>query len=302
MDIWEEIKDSFRNGTILAKLIYVNLAVFLVVKLITVMFFLFAGDRTGGAVLLPWIAVPADLGTLITRPWTLLTYMFLHEAFFHILFNLIALYLFGRIFLRFLTEKQFLNVYLLGGFAGAALFILSFNVFPVFQGGTQSIALGASAAVMAIIFAVSFYIPDHEVYIPFLKNVKLKYIALIFVVLDVIQIPTSNSGGHIAHLGGALFGFLYISRFKQGKDISRGFSRYMDNMVSWFKFARKSRSHLKVTHKKEKAREETDVDYNKRRAEEQKEVDRILDKIANSGYKSLTQREKELLFKMSDKN
>lgn len=295
--IFEEIKNSFKRGGVLIQLIYINLAVFLVIKLLFVILFLGNVQNLNQAVV-NILAVPASLHELILKPWTLITYMFLHLEFLHILFNLLWLYWFGQIFLRYLTPKQLLSNYLLGGLAGAFLYILVFNVVPVFQGSVPfSQALGASAAVMAIAIAISVYAPDYTMHLMFIGPVKLKWLAVVFVVMDIIQIASSNAGGHIAHLGGALFGYLYVSRLKKGKDITSGFNKIMDGIASVFK----PRKNMRVSYRKSSATKEDDWEYNKRQVSEQEEIDSILDKIAKSGYESLTKREKEILFKAGDK-
>ncbi len=293
MNFWEEIKRVFRQATTLSRLIYINIAVFLVVNIIyALMFLLNIKDPAWSPV--QWLAVPADLGQLIRKPWTLVTYMFLHEQFLHILFNMLWLFWFGRIFLEYLDPKRLMNVYLLGGLAGAGLYILAFNTFPVFEAGREiSVALGASAAVYAIVIAMAAYVPDYTVYVFLIGPVKIKYIAMVVVLFDILSIPSINSGGHIAHLGGGLFGLLFALRYRQGKDITKGFGRFMDRVGTLFK--RKPKIH--VSYKKP----ETDMEYMKRKADEQKEIDRILDKIAKAGYESLTKEEKEILFRMSNK-
>ena len=299
MSIADEIKHSFKTGTMLARLIYINLAVFILVNVALMIFYLF--NVPGKEVqLIHWLAVPADFSNLITRPWTLITYMFLHEGFLHILFNLLWLYWFGKIFLLYLNEKQLLSTYILGGLAGAALYIIAFNVFPAFQQVLSvSYALGASAAVLAIVVAISVYVPNYEIYLMFLGPVKLKYIALVTIGLDIISIAGTNAGGHIAHLGGAAFGYLYISRYKQGKDIAKGFNKTIDSFVTLFK----PRKKLKVTYKNnfEHKTPPSDIDYNKQKHDLQMEMDRILDKIAKSGYESLSKKEKDFLFRMDNK-
>jgi len=289
----EEIKETFKQGSMLTKLIYVNLGVFLAVKIIDALFGLFVVDSEN--VLIQWLAVPAQFSQLIRKPWTVFTYMFLHQGFMHILFNMLWLFWFGKIFLEYMTGKQLLNVYLLGGFAGAALYIMAFNIFPAFDNILPlSIALGASASVLAIVVATAVYVPDYTVYLMFLGPVKLKYIAVVSVIIDVVTLMDGNAGGHIAHMGGALFGYFYIKQLKQGKDISSGFGKTIDTIASWFK----PKNNLKVTYK----RGETDLDYNKRKNIEQKEIDRILEKIAKSGYESLSKNEKEILFRQSRNN
>ena len=195
--------------------------------------------------------------------------------------------------MQYLNPKQLLTTYILGGLSGAALFVAAYNLFP---GLDEAQALGASAAVMAIVLAISFYTPDYTVQIPFIGSVKIKYVAMVYVGLDILQIASENAGGHIAHLGGALYGYLFALQMRRGKDLGRGFSAFSDSIVSMF--SRKPK--LKVTYKSQ-VRSMTDLDYNKSKSESQKELDIILDKIAKTGYNSLTKKEKELLFKMSDK-
>ena len=292
MSIYDEIKGSFKSGSALTKLIYINLAVFLAVKIVSVFFFLASSSQTFS--LVNWLAVPADLTNLLHRPWTIVTYMFLHEGFLHILFNMLWLYWFGQIFLSYFDDKKLLSVYLVGGLAGAALYILAFNVFPAFEQITPvSFALGASASVIAIVIATSVYAPNHKINLMFFGPVALKYIALVTILIDVLSIASSNAGGHIAHLGGALFGYLYISQLKRGKNMTKGFDRFMDKIFSLFK----PRPKIKVTYKRPMTDMERDIEYNKAQAAKQEDIDKILDKIAKSGYSSLTKKEKEILFK-----
>lgn len=295
--IGDEIKASFVKGTAVVKLIYINLAVFLMINIAFVFYFLITGKSLQDFQnsFLQYLMAHSDLRTLFFRPWTWITYMFMQISFRHILFNMLWLFWFGRIFLQYLTEKQLYTTYILGGLAGLALYVISFNIFPAFN--VHLPILGASAAVSAIVIAISFYDPNYSVQIPFLGPVRIIIIAGIFVVTDLIQIPvSSNAGGHIAHLGGALFGYLYAVRLKQGKDMGKGFSRMMDNLASLFK----PRPRMRVTYKG-KARDMDDIEYNKQKAATQKEIDRILDKITKSGYDSLTKKEKETLFNMSNR-
>lgn len=297
MGIARQISETFNKGSSLIKLIYINVAVFILIKLIQVFAFLFGFDAGISTVAVHWLAVPADISTLITRPWSLFTYMFLHESFWHILFNLLWLFVFGKIFLMYLNEKKLLSVYLVGGLAGAALYILSFNVFPAFQQAvTLSLALGASASVMAIVIAISVYVPNFSINLLLLGPVRLKYIAIFTVVLDVLSIPSSNSGGHIAHLGGALFGYIYITQYRRGRIITKGFDRFMDQIFAMFK----PKPKIKVTHKQHKPK--TDIDYNKEKAKRQERINQILEKISKKGYDSLTKEEKEILFRAGGGN
>lgn len=291
--IVDEIKSTFKHGSMLTRLIYINLGVFIAVKLVDALFFLFALGNDN--FLLNWMQVPAQWIQVAHRPWTLFTYMFLHHDFIHILFNLLWLFWLGKIFLEYFNGKQLLTVYLLGGLFGALTYIAAYNAFPAFTDVVPfAYALGASASVLAIVTATATYVPNYTVYLLFLGPVKLKYIALFSIILDVITLKDGNAGGHIAHLGGAFFGFLYASQLRRGTDIGKGFGKVMDTLFSWFKPKKK----LKVTYR----RGETDMDYNYRKKAEQQEIDAILEKIARSGYDSLSAKEKELLFKQSRKN
>jgi len=296
MNIGDEIKRAFSNGTSLTKLILINLAVFLVVKLVNVFLFLFleAGSED---FLINSLALPADLSALAKKPWTAISYMFLHNGLFHILFNMLWLYWFGRIFLEYLDQKKLLSVYVIGGLAGGAFYILCYNLFPAFAPAVpQSIALGASAAVLAVVVTIAFYAPDYKITLMFVGAVKIKHIALVSIVIDILSIQSDNAGGHLAHLGGAMFGLAYAWQIRKGKDMTAGFSRFMDKLFSIFK----PRPKLRVKYKRP-SNSETDLEFNTRKVDEQKEIDRILEKISKSGYSALTKEEKELLFKSSKK-
>ncbi len=301
--ITDEIKASFRQGSALVKLIYINLAVFLVVKIIFVFFFLFisTSDVQFKSIYfqtsyLKYFMLPADLSELLYRPWTVLTYMFLHWSFLHILFNLLALFWFGRIFIKYLTERQLYTTYLLGGLSGAALYLISYNVFPGLDATTAEV-MGASAGVVAILIAVSAYAPNYTVYLPLIGPVKVKYIAVVLFVLDFLFVASDNAGGYIAHIGGAIYGYFFALQLKKGNDIGRVFERLVNSVGTVFKRNPK----MKVSYKSSASKID-DMQYNKERAKYQKEVDRILDKIAKSGYDSLSKSEKETLFKMSNKS
>jgi len=286
----EEFKRQFRKGSNLTKLIYINLAVFVLVKLFGVFAFLMQGNPWD---FIHWFALPADVTKLVQKPWTIISYMFLHEGFIHILFNLLWLYFGGQIFMQYLNSKQLVSTYVLGGIFGGFSYVLAFNLFPAFQQNlSQSMAIGASASVLAILTAIANYVPNYNINLTFIGRVKLKHIAIFSILLDVLSIPKGNTGGHIAHLGGALYGFLYTRQLKDGKDWSRNFSRLMDALANSFK-----KQPLKTVHRKPK----TDDQWREEKALSQKEINRILDKISKSGYDSLNEKEKETLFKASKK-
>ncbi len=294
----DELKKIFRQGGALTQLIMINIGVFLILKLLGVFFFLFQRENLEQMVL-GYLALPADPELLLKKPWTLFTYMFLHYDFFHILFNLLWLYWFGKIFTEYLNQKKLYSVYLLGGLSGGAVYILAYNLFPAFSGAVeQSVALGASAAVLAVVMATAFYVPNYTIRLMFLGPVKLKHIALVTVLIDILSIRSNNAGGHLAHLGGAFFGFIYALQMQKGNDMTRGFNRLMDSLFSLF---RRRQPRMKVKYRKPEGKPETDMEYNARKAAEQRDIDRILEKISRNGYDGLSREEKDLLFRNSKK-
>jgi membrane associated rhomboid family serine protease len=245
-----------------------------------------------------WLAAPTDLSTLATRPWTVITYMFFHIDLFHLLFNMLWLYWFGKIFRLYFDKQLLMNVFILGGLSGVALYIFSYNVFPLFSVAKyDSSILGASAGVLAVVAGIAVYVPDYRLNLLFFGQVKLKYIAIASVVIDLFYISEGNSnlGGHIAHLGGALFGLLFALNIRKRKDITA----WMTRLTGFFKRPKKPKKprYMKVKYSRPPV---NDWDYNKQKHDRQKEVDRILDKIAIGGYDTLTREEKETLFQQKD--
>lgn len=290
-----DLKNQYKNGTALIKLIFVNVGVFLVLSVVRLLLYFFGavGDFQQ---IISWLSLPAGISNLLYKPWTILSYMFLHEELFHLLFNMLVLYFGGQIFMQFLNQKKLVVTYLLGGLSGGLLYILLFNLLPVFNEITPVVyALGASASVMAVLIAAATYVPNFTVQLIFFGNVKLKYIALIYVVIDLVSIPQGNAGGHIAHLGGALFGFLYVQQLQKGNDFTLGFSRILDKLKELFSFKRK----MKVVYKSPKSK--NDHEFNAQKKANQQKIDAILDKISKSGYDSLTGEEKAILFDASRK-
>jgi len=290
MTIIEEIKASFKGGTNLTRLIYVNTGVFLVLHLVLVILFLL--DKTGlNYTVLQLFAVPADLSSIAAKPWTVVSYMFLHKEFFHLLFNLLWLYWFGKIFIQYIGDKSLLSVYLLGGLCGALFFITAYNIFPALSENLSgSMAMGASAAVMAIVIAIATYAPDHIIYIVFIGPVKIIWVALIGFILSSVVDFSVNTGGKIAHIGGAVFGYYFALRYRNGVNVALWFEKLITVFLSWFKPRKRK---MKVSYK----RNVSDIEYNTRLVEKQKDIDRILDKISSKGYNSLSDEEKAILFK-----
>ncbi len=293
MDIVGDIKRTFKEGSVLTRLIYINIGVFLLMKIVGVFFYL-AGQPY---LLVDWLSLPSNTTELISKPWTPVTYMFLHPGFIHLLFNILGLYWFGKLFLYHLEGDKLLGVYLLGGLAGAALYVISYNVFPVFE-NDNSILLGASASVFAVLTAGAFYDPDREIMLPLVGTFKLKYVAIFYILLSVIGVSSTNAGGNIAHLGGAFWGWFYIFQLRKGKDMGAGLVKFLDDIAKKLVKLFKPKSHLTVTHKQPPR---DDRDYNRQKNSQQEEINHILEKIAKSGYDSLSSKEKELLFKQGKK-
>ncbi len=289
--VYQEIKNFFIRGSVLARLIGINIFIFLVINLVRVFFFLWNVDGVGN-LLGDWLGVSSNIHVVIHRPWTLITYMFLHFELLHILFNMIVLYVGGRLFSDFIGQDRLTATYLIGGLWGAVFYIVSYNIFPVFENVVAfSLAIGASASVLAIFVAIAVYMPNYQLPLLLLGRIRLKYIAIFFVVLDLISIDKGNPGGHLAHLGGAMWGFIYATMLKKGRDPALVIGFYLEKFARIFK--KKKRFKVEYT----RARPIDDDEYNMQRAEKQKQIDLILDKISKSGYDSLTREEKELLFK-----
>jgi membrane associated rhomboid family serine protease len=293
MGIFDDIRSTFRKGNNLTKLIYINVAVFILITTVAVMGFLLNNNIISEKSL-DLLSVPASLKVLLVRPWTLITYMFTHKDVWHILFNMLWLYWFGRIFLEYLDERKLVSVYLLGGICGALVYIASFNIFPAFTSVVaDSAAIGASASVMAIVVAIAAYVPDYTIQLFLFGRIKIKYMALAIFILTSVMDFSVNSGGKLAHIGGAFFGYFYTISLRKGNDMGKGLNKIIDFFVTLLKPRRK----LKVTHKKVA----NEYEYNKIKADHQKEINHILDKISKGGYDSLTKEEKETLFKESQK-
>lgn len=288
VNILDGLKNFFSQKTILSRLMLINIAIWVICMFISVFTWLFNISDISFVTRL--FAVPSDISSLAEKPWSVLTYMFLQEEFWHLFFNMLMLYYGGKIFLQYFSQRQLLYTYILGGLFGAVFFVMAFNIFPVFENlKGNAFALGSSASVLSILVAAATYQPEYRLNLLLLGQVKMKWIAITFVLIDILTIPHGNSGGHIAHLGGALWGFLYVIMMKNNIDLSSMFKRKTRIRV-------KSRN-AENYHQRAK----TDEKYNAERAENQAEIDRILEKIAKNGYSSLNEKEKEFLFRQSNK-
>src|SRR5699024_9901139 len=246
-----------------------------------------------------WLILPRHLTEFIYKPWTIITYAFLHAGFWHILSNMIILYFSGRYFLTFFSPKRLLNYYLLVAIAGGIFFLASYNIFPVFADGKSYTLVGASASVMAILIGVATYAP-HMMIRLFMFNIKLWWIAAFFVIKDFVMIPVENPGGHIAHLGGAALGYFYTTQLSQGRDIGAWFEKIMDYISGIFTKKEKKTPFQIVYRNKTKHKGKRGPYQNNSstsdQAEKQRKIDEILDKISKNGYESLSKEEKDFLF------
>lgn len=299
----DNIRYKLKTASVTEKLIAINVAVFLLFFLFKTVAFLFGLQADW---LLEWFVFPAEPGEFLFRPWSIITYAFLHGGIWHILSNMLILYYSGVYFLNYFSPKKLLNFYFLGAISGALIFMLSYNLFPAFTGAGKSYLLGASAAVMSVLVGIATHIPNMRIRLMFIGSIKFWWIAAFLVVLDIIQIPISNPGGHLAHLGGAAFGYLYASQLGKGNDIASGFEKFMDWIASLFSSSpREKKSPLKTVHRRPRSGSETAAEtrsYRSRKNEEQEKIDAILDKISKSGYDSLTKQEKDFLFNAGKNN
>ena len=302
MNIWQDIKWQYRYGSDLIKLILINIAVFIIVNLINIPFILFA--KTVPFNLVDFLSLYASPNNFVRHPWGIFTYMFIHEGFWHILWNMLGLYWFGQIVQDMIGKPKILPLYIFGGIFGGLLYMLAYNIFPLFSNTVAvSSCIGASAGVMAIVLAAATIAPNLELGFAIIGPVKIKWIALVYVVLDLINIQGGNAGGHIAHLGGALFGFVFIKQLQSGNDFTRPFYAVTDFFSNLFK----KKSKLKVEYKKEyvytsEKNTKSNTAQQKETASKQEKLDAILDKINRSSYDSLSKEEKEFLFKISQED
>jgi len=283
------LRYQFTRLSIAQKLIVVNVGVYIVNALLP---FLLGME---GDAFMQWFELPKDLSRFLTQPWSIVTYSFFHGGIWHLFWNMIILYFASRIFLNLFGSRKLINVYFLGVIFGGLIFMLSYNVFPVFS-GVRTALIGASAGVTAVLIFICAYMPNQEVRL-FFFNIKLWYLGVFVVLLDLIQIPSSgNAGGHMAHLGGAFLGYLYARQLLKGHDIGAWFSNTLDSIKDLFTAKKESKAPMKTVYRKKGQKRKMDsADYDKE--SKQRRIDSILDKISKSGYESLSKEEKDYLFK-----
>lgn len=309
----DNLRSRYAAATVPVRFVMVNVAVFVIVRVLALVCLLFAVDAMPAIELLE---MPSNPVKFVHQPWSLISYMFLHYDVMHILFNMLWLYWFGAMFHQIFGTRRFVGLYFLGGIGGALLYMLAYNVLPLFS-STEGLLLGASASVLAIVAATAVRQPDYKVGLLFFGQISLKWIAIVTIFIDVISIGSSNAGGHIAHLGGALTGAAFALADRRGTDITAWFNRAIDRLVN----LTRRRPRVKVgnfhnspfTRTKQQPRDDNrrqprddrqqDERDNGRRhtmtPAEEAEMDEILKKIKLSGYSSLTAEEKRRLFEVS---
>ncbi len=290
--IVEKLKEQFTQGNNLNKLIYINVGVFVAMLIVNMVSFLITGNAaTFKYYITQWSALSSDPFTFVTRPWTLITYMFLHADFWHLFWNLVILFFSGKIFLEYLGDRRLLTVFLYGGIAGGMLFFILYNISPAFT--VNAPLVGASAGVVAILVAAATYVPNMPVKLFFILEVKLWMVAALAMVTYIAGVTGANSGGHLAHIGGAIAGYFFVTSLKKGNDWSIGFYNFLDKINSLFKAKPKMRTVYTAKEKRTSTKKNTTAD--------QERMDEILDKISKSGYDKLTKEEKEFLFNFGKK-
>lgn len=299
--MFKNLVQKIKAADVVGKFIYANVIVYVFVLLIGVFSVLFnLGDELNAAVRL--LELPASLHLLLQRPWSIVTYMFLHERFMHILWNMVALYFFGRIFLNFYSLRHFVGTYVMGGLLGGITFVLAYNLFPYFAPYVaNSFLVGASASVLAVVVASAVRSPGYRIQLFFIGSVKLSTFALVTVGVSVLMLSSDNAGGNFAHLGGAFAGWLMAYLLNRGKDITDVVNRPIDWVVTFFrnrKYAKKKKG--RFTYSPGGGRS-ADYEYNARKKASETEINKILEKIKAGGYSSLSEEEKKKLFEASSK-
>jgi membrane associated rhomboid family serine protease len=294
--IFDDIRLAFtRRDNALNQLLLVNIIVFVALILLLVVFKISHNEQVYNAIL-SYLSLPSDPGRFLWRPWTIFTYSFTHEGWLHIIFNMLNLYWFGMLIREYLGSKKLLSIYLLGGLAGGLLYLLFYNLIPFFIERGSAEMIGASASVLAIIVAAATLLPNFVFHLLLLGPVKIKYIAAFLVLLSVSGAVGSNAGGNVAHLGGALMGFVFIRQLQKGSDLGRPIHAFWAFITGLFS----RRPRMKVSYKSPSPGSSSAINPANGKPSQQ-EIDLILDKISRSGYESLSKEEKQKLFSASQK-
>ncbi len=298
--MFNEFKNAFsRQNNAHAQLIIINVVVFLVLAVVKV-FSVVAESPEAFNIIHAQLSIPAPFFSFIQKPWTIITYAFVHDlsSIWHILFNMLALYWFGKLFVEYLGSDKLVAVYVLGALAGAFFYLLVYNTIPFYQDRIPAPGMvGASAAVYAVLVAVATLLPDYTFFLLFFGPVRIKYIALIYIVISFLGSVGLNAGGNIAHLGGAFMGYIYVKQLQAGVN----WGGWITATLDWFRGLFTPTSKVKVTYRKTEPRQAQATPTSKASKASQDEIDAILDKISDRGYESLSKEEKEKLFNASKK-
>jgi membrane associated rhomboid family serine protease len=292
MSIIDDLKLQYRTGGIAQQLIFWNVGLFIVPEIIFSLLSLFGVPVN----YMQYVSLDSMPMALAWKPWSIVTYAVFHSGIFHLLFNMVVLHFSTRLFTTYFNQKQLLGLYILGGIFAGIIYIVSYLVFPALENSSATL-VGASGSIMAILFATVAYNPYMEIRLMFLGIIKLWHIAAVFIVLDLIQLPTSNTGGHLAHLGGALFGYLFIVLLKKGTDLTDGVSKIIGFFVNKSRSKQNKTPFKKVYRNYNPASPSSSSSRIVKKDKTQQQIDEILDKIGVSGYDSLSKEEKDFLLR-----
>ncbi|MDO4780104.1 MAG: rhomboid family intramembrane serine protease [Bacteroides sp.] len=296
--VLDNIISKYKSGDMAVRLVFAIVLMFVVYSVPSALLMLFNISMADYIM----VALPADVTLALARPWTFITYMFFHYGLIHIILNALCLYVFGGWFLSQFSAKHLRGLFIVGGFVGGLTYLLAYNIFPFFsEVKSTSYLVGASASVMAVLVAITYRIPDMRLSFMLLGTLRLKYFTLVFVLIDLLYVTSNNGGGHIAHIGGALTGLLFVALLDRGFDITKPFNWTIDMVVSlfsfkWAKRKPKMRVEFNTNHKRE-----DDYKFNKEKKDNFEEIGLILDKLKARGYDSLSKEEKKKLFDASRK-
>ena len=290
MSLLDDLKMQLRSGDITMRLIVLNVVLFVVPSLFAVIASLLGFSLD----ILYYVSLSSSVSDLLWKPWSILTYSFFHAGIWHIIFNMIMFNFAAKVFLTYFTQKQLLGLYVSGGLFAGIIYLISYNTIPALVNTLASV-VGASASVMAILFAVATYAPMMQLRLLIIGNIKLWHIAIVFLIIDFLQLSSTNTGGHLAHLGGALFGYIFTTQLKKGFDLTLWFT----NIVLFFQKITdtRKRTPFKKVHRNFKPAPKPEPSKIVKKTNVQQQIDAILDKISKSGYESLSKDEKEFLFR-----
>ena len=291
MSIIDDLKLQYRTGGIAQQLIFWNVGLFAVPAIFFALLTLFGYNLD----YLYYVSLDSLPFSLVWKPWSIFTYSVFHSGIFHLFFNMIVLHFSTRLFSTYFNQKQLLGLYILGGVFAGLIYILSYLILPVFQNSSSTL-VGASGSIMAILFATVTYNPYMEIRLILIGRVKLWHIAVVVIALDLIQLPSSNAGGHLAHLGGAFFGYLFVSILRNGTDLTEAVTKIL-NLFAIKSSSKSQRTPFKKVHKNYNPIPTFTESKIVKKDKTQQQIDEILDKISASGYDTLTKEEKDFLFR-----